>query len=206
MNYLNLLYKLYQYKKNTKRSREDILKRQAEKLRDILEYSYHHSTYYQRVFETVGITKENIRQIPISSFPSLDKATFVQYFDEIVTDVVLHQNDLQVFDEDIALTQMTYKGKYHVLGGVLSALDGVSPDDLNVDKLLDRLPKEEIGEVILALPATVDGQITSHYLVSRLKEHNVKITTLAQGIPVGAELDYMDEGTIQLAINSRKEM
>ena len=99
-----------------------------------------------------------------------------------------------------------YKGKYHVLGGVLSALDGVSPDDLNVDKLLDRLPKEEIGEVILALPATVDGQITSHYLVSRLKEHNVKITTLAQGIPVGAELDYMDEGTIQLAINSRKEM
>ena len=88
----------------------------------------------------------------------------------------------------------------------LSALDGVSPDDLNVDKLLDRLPKEEIGEVILALPATVDGQITSHYLVSRLKEHNVKITTLAQGIPVGAELDYMDEGTIQLAINSRKEM
>lgn len=60
--------------------------------------------------------------------------------------------------------------------------------------------------MILALPATVDGQITSHYLVSRLKEHNVKITTLAQGIPVGAELDYMDEGTIQLAINSRKEM
>ena len=115
MNYLNLLYKLYQYKKNTKRSREDILKRQSEKLRDILEYSYHHSTYYQRVFETVGITKENIRQIPISSFPSLDKATFVQYFDEIVTDVVLHQNDLQVFDEDIALTQMTYKGKYHVV-------------------------------------------------------------------------------------------
>ena len=99
-----------------------------------------------------------------------------------------------------------YKGKYHVLGGVLSALDGISPDDLNVEKLLDRLPKEEIGEVILALPATVDGQITSHYLVSRLKEHNVKITTLAQGIPVGAELDYMDEGTIQLAINSRKEM
>ena len=78
-----------------------------------------------------------------------------------------------------------YKGKYHVLGGVLSALDGISPDDLNVEKLLDRLPKEEIGEVILALPATVDGQITSHYLVSRLKEHNVKITTLAQGIPVG---------------------
>jgi len=89
---------------------------------------------------------------------------------------------------------------------VLSALDGITPEDLNIDKLLDRLGEENISEVILALPATVDGQITSHYLVSRLKESGIKITTLAQGIPVGAELDYMDEGTIQLAINSRKEM
>lgn len=99
-----------------------------------------------------------------------------------------------------------YRGLYHVLGGVLSALDGISPEDLNIEKLLVRLEKGETKEVILALPATVDGQITSHYLVSRLKDSNVKITTLAQGIPVGAELDYMDEGTIQLAINSRKEM
>ena len=99
-----------------------------------------------------------------------------------------------------------YRGQYHVLGGVLSALDGVSPEDLNIEKLLSRLAEGEITEVILALPATVDGQITVHYLVSRLKDSGVKITTLAQGIPVGAELDYMDEGTIQLAINSRKEM
>ncbi len=99
-----------------------------------------------------------------------------------------------------------YRGLYHVLGGVLSALDGISPEDLNIEKLLLRLEKGETKEVILALPATVDGQITSHYLVSRLKDSNIKITTLAQGIPVGAELDYMDEGTIQLAINSRKEM
>lgn len=99
-----------------------------------------------------------------------------------------------------------YKGRYHILGGVLSALDGIGPDDLNVDTLLARLEKEAITEVILALPATVDGQITAHYMVSKLKERGVKITSLAQGIPVGAELDYMDEGTIQLAINSRKEM
>lgn len=99
-----------------------------------------------------------------------------------------------------------YKGQYHILGGVLSALDGVSPEDLNIDNLLARISSEHIDEVILALPATVDGQITSHYMVSRLKEYGIKITTLAQGIPVGAELDYMDEGTIQLAINSRKEM
>ena len=97
-----------------------------------------------------------------------------------------------------------FKGKYHVLGGVLSALDGIAPEDLNIESLLYRLTKEDIQEVILALPATVDGQITSHYLVSKLKDSNVKVTTLAQGIPMGAELDYMDEGTIQLALNSRK--
>ena len=97
-----------------------------------------------------------------------------------------------------------FKGKYHVLGGVLSALDGVAPEDLNIDTLVERIHKEGITEVILALPATVDGQITSHYLVSRLKDSGAKITTLAQGIPMGAELDYMDEGTIQLALNSRK--
>lgn len=99
-----------------------------------------------------------------------------------------------------------YKGKYHILGGVLSALDGISPEDLNIDTLLDRIEHEQTAEVILALPATVDGQITSHYLVSRLKGFETKVTTLAQGIPVGAELDYMDEGTIQLAINSRKAL
>lgn len=97
-----------------------------------------------------------------------------------------------------------FKGKYHVLGGILSALDGIVPEDLNIDSLLSRIASEGIKEVILALPATVDGQITSHYLLSRLKEFEVKVTTLAQGIPMGAELDYMDEGTIQLALTSRK--
>ena len=97
-----------------------------------------------------------------------------------------------------------FKGKYHVLGGILSALDGVAPEDLNIDSLLSRVARDEVSEIILALPATVDGQITCHYLVSRLKDSGVKITTLAQGIPMGAELDYMDEGTIQLALNSRK--
>ncbi len=99
-----------------------------------------------------------------------------------------------------------FKGKYHVLGGVLSALEGVVPEDLNIESLLQRIGSENVQEVILALPATVDGQITSHYLSSRLKEFSVKVTTLAQGIPMGAELDYMDEGTLQLALNSRKDL
>ena len=99
-----------------------------------------------------------------------------------------------------------FKGKYHVLGGVLSALDGVTAEDLNIESLEKRLVTGGVTELILALPATVDGQITSHYLVSRFKEYNLKITTLAQGIPMGGELDYMDEGTIQLALNSRKTL
>lgn len=99
-----------------------------------------------------------------------------------------------------------YRGQYHVLSGILSALDGVTPDDLNVEGLFARLPSGVIKEVILALPATIDGQITAHYLLSRLKEFPVKVTTLAQGIPLGAELDYMDDGTIQLALSARKEL
>ena len=99
-----------------------------------------------------------------------------------------------------------YHGQYHVLGGILSALDGVTPDDLDMEKLFSRLQNNLLKEVILALPATIDGQITVHYLFSRLKEFPVKVTTLAQGIPVGAELDYMDDGTIQLALSARKEL
>ncbi len=99
-----------------------------------------------------------------------------------------------------------FKGKYHVLGGVLSALDGIAPEDLAIESLLKRIAAENIKEIILALPATIDGQITSHYITSRLKDFDIKITTLAQGIPMGAELDYMDEGTLQLALNSRKSL
>lgn len=99
-----------------------------------------------------------------------------------------------------------YRGQYHVLGGILSALDGVTPEDLNIEQLFARLNHGQIKEVILALPATIDGQITNHYLLSRLKEYSLKVTTLAQGLPLGAELDYMDDGTIQLALSARKEI
>lgn len=99
-----------------------------------------------------------------------------------------------------------YKGKYHILGGVLSAIEGITPDDLKIDKLLQRITEEEISEIILALPATVDGQITVHYISSQLKNKDVKISTLAQGIPVGGELNYMDDGTIKLALDMRKQL
>ncbi|MGR3511272.1 MAG: recombination mediator RecR [Paracoccaceae bacterium] len=98
-----------------------------------------------------------------------------------------------------------FKGRYHVLGGTLSALDAIGPDELRIPKLIDRVATEGISEVILALNATVDGQTTAHYIADQL-EHRVKVTSLAQGVPVGGELDYLDDGTIGAAIRARKSV
>lgn len=99
----------------------------------------------------------------------------------------------------------SYKGHYHVLGGVLSALDGVGPDDLSFASLFKRCQQGGIAEIILALNATVEGQTTSHYLTERLKEMGViYLSSLARGVPVGGELDYLDEGTLSAALLSRR--
>jgi len=97
-----------------------------------------------------------------------------------------------------------FKGRYHVLGGTLSALDAVGPDDLQIPKLRARVVSENITEVILALNATVDGQTTAHYIADELEGSGVIITTLAQGVPIGGELDYLDDGTISAALKARK--
>lgn len=99
-----------------------------------------------------------------------------------------------------------FKGKYHVLGGVLSAIEGVLPEDLNIVSLENRIKENKIEEVILALPPTVDGQITAQYIIGKIRPYPVKISTLALGLPVGAELDYMDDGTIEMALEARKEI
>ena len=96
-----------------------------------------------------------------------------------------------------------FKGRYHVLGGTLSALDAVGPDELRIPKLIDRVQTEEISEVILALNATVDGQTTAHYIADQL-EGRVSVSSLAQGVPIGGELDYLDDGTISAALKARK--
>lgn len=92
---------------------------------------------------------------------------------------------------------------YHVLGGALSPLDGVGPDDLNIAKLVDRVASGGVTEVILAVNATVDGQTTAHYITDLLTPYEVKCTRLAHGVPVGGELDYLDEGTLAAALRSR---
>jgi len=97
-----------------------------------------------------------------------------------------------------------FKGRYHVLGGVLSALDGVGPEDLNLAGLLTRAADPAVTEVILAMNATVDGQTTAHYLADRLAPTGVRVSRLAHGVPVGGELDYLDDGTLTQALRARQ--
>jgi recombination protein RecR len=97
-----------------------------------------------------------------------------------------------------------FKGRYHVLGGTLSALDAIGPDDLRIPALLARIREEGTREVILALNATVDGQTTAHYIADALATTGVTLTSLAQGVPIGGELDYLDDGTLGAALRARK--
>ena len=97
-----------------------------------------------------------------------------------------------------------FSGRYHVLGGVLSPLDGVAPDDLSISSLVSRAKESNVSEVILALSATVEGQTTGHYLVDRLASSDVVVTKLAHGVPIGGELDYLDDGTIGAALQARR--
>ena len=99
-----------------------------------------------------------------------------------------------------------FSGQYHVLGGTLSALDGVGPEDLNIPRLVERARSGEVKEVILATNATVDGQTTAHYIVDRLAGCDVSVSGLAHGVPVGGELDYLDEGTISAALKARRRL
>ncbi|MGM0662406.1 MAG: recombination mediator RecR [Pseudomonadota bacterium] len=98
-----------------------------------------------------------------------------------------------------------FKGRYHVLGGTLSALDQIGPETLRIPQLVDRITSEEVTEVILALNATVDGQTTAHYIADQL-DGRVRLTSLAQGVPIGGELDYLDDGTISAALSARKAL
>lgn len=129
---------------------------------------------------------------------------------EICTDQRRANGELCVVEDVADLWAMertaTFKGRYHVLGGTLSALDSVGPEELKIPRLLKRVAEEEISEVILALNATVDGQTTAHYIADELEGGDVRITSLAQGVPIGGELDYLDDGTISAALKARKSI
>jgi recombination protein RecR len=97
-----------------------------------------------------------------------------------------------------------FRGRYHVLGGVLSALDGIGPEDLSIARLVERVAGGAVREVILAMNATVEGQTTAHYVTDRLAGSQVQVTRLAHGLPVGGELDYLDDGTLTAALRARR--
>lgn len=99
-----------------------------------------------------------------------------------------------------------FRGKYHVLGGLISPSDGIGPDELNIDKLLNRIDSEGINEVILAISSTIEGETTTLFLTSLLNEKNIKVTKIAQGIPVGSNLEYFDQLTLERAIEDRREI
>jgi recombination protein RecR len=125
----------------------------------------------------------------ICTDPRRDGATLV-----VVEDV----SDLWALERAAVLN-----ARYHVLGGTLSPLDGIGPDDLNIAGLVSRVAAGEVTEVVLAVNATVEGQTTAHYITDQLAGLNVKVTRLAHGVPVGGELDYLDEGTLAAAMRSR---
>jgi recombination protein RecR len=100
----------------------------------------------------------------------------------------------------------SFTGRYHVLGGILSALDGIRPEDLTIAALVRRCASGEVREAILAMNATVDGQSTAHYLTDRLEGTPVRISRLAHGVPIGGELDYLDEGTLAAALKARRPL
>ena len=126
---------------------------------------------------------------------------------DICTDPARATGEICVVEDVADLWAMersgVFRGRYHVLGGVLSALDAVGPDELGLPRLADRIADEGATEVILALGATVDGQTTAHYVADML-EGRVKLTSLGQGVPVGGELDYLDDGTIGAALRARR--
>ena len=124
--------------------------------------------------------------------PRRDNATIV---------VVEEIADLWALERSAAIN-----AAYHVLGGTLSPLDGVGPDDLNIRSLVDRVSRGGVKELIIAVNATVEGQTTAHYITDQLEGMDVRITRLAHGVPVGGELDYLDEGTLAAAIRSRSEI
>ena len=191
----------------------DILIRQIAKLpalgtrsarRIVLHLLKNRDTSLNPLIEAMQNLKQNIKTCPICG--NFDTSEVCH----ICSDEKRESKTLCVVQDVTDLWAMErasfYKGKYHVLGGVLSAIEGVLPEDLNIDSLEKRLQNGEISEVILALPPTVDGQITAQYILSKIKPLGIKISTLALGLPVGAELDYMDDGTIEMALEARKEI
>ena len=170
--------------------------------RAVLHLLKNKETLMPSLIQTLNEVYENIKICPVCG--NLDTQTPCSLCRDEKRDsktvcVVRDVSDLWALERSNA-----FKGKYHVLGGLLSALDGITPQDLGIDKLEKRLIADEVGELIFALPATMEGQTTALYIAEKIKPLGVKASSLAQGIPLGGELDSLDDGTIQTALSGRR--
>ncbi len=164
----------------------------------------HQEDLMMPLIEALNYVRENIKSCSIcGNYDTLDPCQLCQNpgRDQRLICVIESVADLWALERSAS-----FKGTYHVLGGTLSALEGIQPEDLKIPLLLRRIEENQVQEVILALNVTVDGQTTAHYLADRLENTNVKVTALAHGVPIGGELDYLDEGTLTAALRARRHI
>lgn len=169
-------------------------------------------------FSLIGFSKENLTSFSAAITDIRDKITTCEICGNIAdsnicnicSDKERNSNIIFVVEKakDISLFEKIniYNGKYHVLGGLISPLDGIGPDDININKLIDRIDKESVHEIIMALKPSIEGETTMQYIKKILENKNVSVTRIATGIPMGTDIEYIDAMTLEFALEGRKDI
>lgn len=169
-------------------------------------------------FSLIGFSKENLTSFSAAITDIRDKITTCEICGNIAdsnicnicSDKERNSNIIFVVEKakDISLFEKIniYNGKYHVLGGLISPLDGIGPDDININKLIDRIDKESVNEIIMALKPSIEGETTMQYIKKILENKNVRVTRIATGIPMGTDIEYIDAMTLEFALEGRKDI
>lgn len=169
-------------------------------------------------FSLIGFSKENLTSFSAAITDIRDKITTCEICGNIAdsnicnicSDKERNSNIIFVVEKakDISLFEKIniYNGKYHVLGGLISPLDGIGPDDININKLIDRIDKESVHEIIMALKPSIEGETTMQYIKKILENKNVRVTRIATGIPMGTDIEYIDAMTLEFALDGRKDI
>lgn len=169
-------------------------------------------------FSLIGFSKDNLTSFSVAITDIRDKITTCEICGNIAdsnicnicSDKERNSNIIFVVEKakDISLFEKIniYNGKYHVLGGLISPLDGIGPDDININKLIDRIDKESVHEIIMALKPSIEGETTMQYIKKILENKNVRVTRIATGIPMGTDIEYIDAMTLEFALEGRKDI
>lgn len=169
-------------------------------------------------FSLIGFSKENLTSFSAAITDIRDRITTCEICGNIAdsnicnicSDKERNSNIIFVVEKakDISLFEKIniYNGKYHVLGGLISPLDGIGPDDININKLIDRIDNESVHEIIMALKPSIEGETTMQYIKKILENKNVRVTRIATGIPMGTDIEYIDAMTLEFALEGRKDI